>query len=83
MVCFSTELGTAVRPISDRGTGSPRSYVTGDLPRRPGSLERNGVQPEVIAASPGLFPRASVGFLDGENRKLSEQGVRTPYLVCF
>lgn len=67
--------------MSDRGRENLMSYITGDLPGRPGSLEWDGIQPEVIATSPGLFPRVSVDFLDGENREMSEQGVRTPHLA--
>lgn len=82
VVCFSTGLGKVVKAISDRGRESPRSYVTGDLSGCPGSLEWDGIQPEVIAASSGLLPRVSVGFLDGENREPSEQGVRVPQPAC-
>lgn len=59
---------------SQRASENTRPYVTGDLPGRPGSLERDGVQPEVVAASPSLLPRVSVDFLDNENKEGSEQG---------
>lgn len=58
---------------SQRASENTRSYVTGDLPGCPGSLERDGIQPEVVAASPSLLPRVSVDFLDKENKEGSEQ----------
>lgn len=60
------------------------SYVTGNLPGRPGSLERDGIQPKVVATSPGLFPRVSVDFLDNENKDMSEQEVSNSMsAVCW
>lgn len=50
-----------------------RPYVTGDLPGRPGGLERDGIQSEVVAASPSLLPRVSVDFLDKQNKEVSER----------
>lgn len=60
---------------SQRASENTRPYITGDLPGRSGSLEWDGVQPEVVAASPSLLPRVSVDFLDKENKERSEQGV--------
>ena len=71
---------TSIRPIGDRGRERDmKSYITGDLPGCPGSLERDGVQPEVVATSPGLFPRVPVDFLGKENKEKSKQGV----IVCL
>lgn len=42
--------------------------ITGDLPGCPGSLEGDGIQPEVVTASPGLLPGVSVDFLDGKTK---------------
>lgn len=74
MVCLSTDLGKPEQNLSvrerEREEGeNVRSYVTGNLPGCPGGLERDGVQPEVIATIPDLFPRVSVDFLVGETKK--------------
>ena len=72
MVCLSTDLGKPEQNLSvrEREEGeNMRSYVTGNLPGCPGGLERDGIQPEVIATIPGLFPRVSVDFLVGETQK--------------
>jgi hypothetical protein len=55
------------------------SYITGDLPGHPGSLERDGIQPEVVATSPVLLPRVSVDFLDWEQACESVGSTSTAY----
>lgn len=46
------------------------SYITGNIPGNPGSLEWDGIQPEVIATSPVLLPGASVDFLVEKTKTL-------------
>ena len=52
-----------------RQGGNVRSYITGDFPRCPCRLEWDGIQPEVVATSPGLLPGVPVDFLVGETKK--------------
>lgn len=68
MVCLSTELGKPEKNPSVTMGGNMGSYITGDLPGCPGSLEGDGIQPEVVTASPGLLPGVSVDFLDGKTK---------------
>lgn len=59
------------------------SYITGDIPGRLGSLERDGIQPEVIATGPVLLPGVSVDFLVERTEVLvnKEQPLPACYLV--
>lgn len=60
-------------PLLDMFSHVHEAYITGNLPGGPGSLERDGVQPEVTATSTDLFPGVSVDFLDQENKGQNEQ----------
>jgi hypothetical protein len=46
------------------------SYITGDIPGHPCSLEWDSIQPEVIATSPALLPGIPVDFLVERTRTL-------------
>lgn len=56
------------------------SYITGNIPGCPCSLERDSIQPEVIAASPVLLPGIPVDFLWREQEHLGE---KQPLPECY
>lgn len=67
-LCLSVHLANQGESIICRqGLGS---YITGNIPGCSRSLERDSIQPEVIAASPVLLPGVPVDFLQERTRAL-------------
>lgn len=73
-VWWSRRLSCAFTWVASENPASHRqsleSYITGDIPGHLGSLEWDGIQPEVIAPSPVLLPGVSVDFLVEETETL-------------